>query len=49
MNIKNISTKTGIRRGTIAKKIKRTEGTVRNRVRRLREKGIITAAAINIR
>jgi len=26
---------------TIAKKIKRTEGTVRNRVRRLREKGII--------
>jgi Lrp/AsnC family transcriptional regulator for asnA, asnC and gidA len=26
---------------TIAKQIKRTEGTVRNRVRRLREKGII--------
>ena len=26
---------------TIAKKIKRTEGTVRNRVRRLREQGII--------
>ncbi|UCE12266.1 MAG: Lrp/AsnC family transcriptional regulator [Candidatus Heimdallarchaeota archaeon] len=26
---------------TIAKRIKRTEGTVRNRVRRLREKGVI--------